>query len=303
MKQNYIYSVLLACVFACGSTQAQITATNYGPVVDYTNAIIDCMNAQGEELGDRSQFYYGLQDKYMDGVKDANVYVNRIGFDMAGSPIPEKCVEKTPPAVMGAKDVAFFNTQYAALQENFVKCMMIYNDIVTHVDRSSYVNYALPEGKAKVQELLAAYEKYYANKNALSKRIDELQELTFGFSVAKSPHKIQYTNMYKDLKEVDKIAEMIGSYDDIKNKKTEIITALSALEPKLIEHVLQGPKSGERLNSYYHQYYDHVFSYLKITWELANGQFGDYYLERKLKDYSYHLGNITESYNSAIDSE
>jgi len=288
---------------------ASINATNYGKVIDYLNGTIDCMNAQQTAIADREHILSQMYDIYVTrdskdklGNKITHFSPFRLRYDYAGERAGEKCVAATPPAIMGATDVAFYTANYKAVNDAYITVAKKWNEIASAVDKNSISNYTLDEGKIKCEELIAALEQYSSARSTVSKRTRVLQNDLFAYSVAKSPLKKQYVNMRGDLTAIQEFAATLGGYEDMKKNKASIATALDEIENASIKHNAEMPPESSGFGFNYNAYYSDINRFVSQVKTILNGTIRDRDVRKEMEEMEHRYKSIIQQYNSVMSN-
>lgn len=275
-----------------------INENNYGTVVRYTNEIVECLNKQQQEIKDREEYRETWSNYYVSNKSNSQnkvIYSPYIAYDLTRN--KAQCTSSSAPSIMGATDVNFYNENYKALRETFGKMALIWNDLATYSKSNPP---SKDYGKQKCEELNSLEDNYYQIRKKLSDRNKQVQQQLFPYSVAKSPYKTAYINMYNDLNAVKDFAGLYNNYDDMIKNKESLMNTLTSMESAISEHTLYA--SENKTPNYYKDYYEALNNYISRTKALLNSK----NLNAKQKDdvtysYTYALKAIVPAYNKAIN--
>jgi len=271
-----------------------INEQNYGVVIEYVNNVVDCLNKQQKEISDRQE-YYTLWSNYFVknqiGAKKKVIYSPHISYDLTRN--SARCVNNSTPSVMESADSNFYMENYNTLVETFSKMNLVWNDM------GSFSKPNIPSqdyGKKKCEELEDLLNKYYEAREKLSARNKELQKQLFPYSVAKSPYKVAYTNLYNDMDAIRDFINLCTSSDNLNSDPVK--NALTQLEGPITEHYLYANdnKTPVKYTDFYENASKYIVGSLKAKINGKGIQVKD--IEQVLYNYNNYLIPI---YNGAMN--
>lgn len=233
-----------------------INEQNYGVVIEYTNNIVSCLNKQQKEIADRQEYYttwYNYFVKNQSGSKNKVIYSIYISYDLTKN--NARCIKGNAPDIMEAGDIVFYDENYKTLAETFQKIALIWNDM------GSFSKPNIPTleiGKKYCLELESLFDTYNKTREKLSARNKQLQKQLFPYSVAKSPYKVAYTNLYNDMDAIKEFISLCSASDNLNS--TAIKNSLAELEGPITQHLLYA--NDNQTPSNYREFYEMASKYV-----------------------------------------
>ncbi|WP_029269369.1 hypothetical protein [Flavobacterium sp. KJJ] len=232
------------------TVKRSINEKNYGVVIEYTNEIVSCLNKQNQEINDRDGYYQSWSNYFVNNQKNSKnkvIYSPYIAYDLNKN--NARCVKSTAPNILELTDETFYNDNYDTLILTFQKIALIWNDMASfskpNIPNADY-------GKKKCEELRDLLDVYYQTSEKLSLRNKQLQKQLFPYSVANSPYKIAYTNLYNDLDAIRDFITLCSNSHDLNSESVK--NALTQLEAPVSEHLLYS--NDHKVPSNYKDFYE-----------------------------------------------
>ncbi|MBP1224869.1 hypothetical protein [Flavobacterium sp. 1355] len=274
-------------------TTKGINENNYGSVVQYINEIVSCLNKQQKELSDREEYYKTWSDYFLNNKSNSKnkvIYSPYISYDLTKN--NARCTKADAPNIMETTDVSFYNENYNTLGDTFQKIALIWNDMASFSKPNVPT---LDYGKKKCEELSTLLDTYYQTREKLSLRNKQLQKQLFPYSVAKSPYKVAYTNLYNDL---DAIKDFISLCTSSNNLNSDSIkNSLIELEGPVSEHLLYGNENQTPSN--YKDFYETASKYIVLSTKAKLN--GKGLQSKDIEQLVYNYNNyLIPSYNNAM---